>query len=95
MAEKENITNESNTKEPEKKSKKFRTRTIIVIIALIVFLLSLAISCRADYLELLEIGEEYVEVFTQNLKYRVFIAVINFLFIFIAISITNSLIKNI
>ena len=93
MAEKENITNESNTKEPEKKSKKFRTRTIIVIIALIVFLLSLAISCRADYLELLEIGEEYVEVFTQNLKYRVFIAVINFLFIFIAISITNSLIK--
>ncbi len=95
MAEPENDIEKNGTKEQvtQKTKKKFRTRTIIVIIALIVFLLSLCIRCRADYLELFEIGENYVEVFNQNLKYKVYIAVINFIFIFIATCITNSFIK--
>ncbi len=97
MAEPENNINieENENKEQVTKSekKKIRTRTIIVIIALALFLISLYISCRADYLELLEIGENYVEVFNQNFRYKLYIAIINFVFIFISICITNSLIK--
>lgn len=56
-------------------------------------MLSLFINCRAEYLELLEIGENYTEVFYQNIKYKIAIGITNFVFIFILICITNSFIK--
>ena len=58
-----------------------------------IFLLSLFINCRAEYLELLEIGENYTEVFYQNIKYKIIIGSANFVFIFSLVCITNSFIK--
>lgn len=97
MAEQENEKNQEQTneqlKETNKKEKKFKTRTILVVIAIVIFLLVLGINCRTNYLELLEIGENYTEVFSQNLRYRLAIGAVNFVFVFIAVCITNSLIK--
>ncbi len=89
MAEKEEIVE---IKE-EKKSKKFRRRTIVVLIAIAIFLLCLAIQYRANYLEILEIGEEYIDVYTENFKYKAWIGISNFVFIFIITYITTRLIK--
>lgn len=78
-------------KQPQKK--KMKTRTIFVLIVLGIFLIGSVIIYRADYLEILEIGEEYREVFVQNLKYKRNIAVLNFIFVFCLVCITNALIK--
>lgn len=79
-------------KEP-KKVNKIRGRTIFVLVVLAIFIISAVVICRADYLEILEIGEEYSEVFAQNMKYKRNIAVLNFIFVFCAAYITNLLIK--
>lgn len=42
---------------------------------------------------MLEIGENYTEVFYQNIKYKMAIGSVNFVFIFILVGITNSFIK--
>ncbi len=100
MSEPENVKEVKEAKEAkeekslkEQSKKKFKTRTIIVLIAIAVFILGLAINYRANYLSVLEIGEEYVEVFNQNVKYKSNIAIANFIFIFLAVYITNKLIK--
>ncbi len=91
MAEENN--NVEQAKRQAVTKKRFRTRTLMVLIALILFSLSFFINCRAEYLELLEIEESYTEVFYQNIKYKLFIGVANFVFIFITVYITNRLIK--
>jgi uncharacterized membrane protein (UPF0182 family) len=70
-----------------------KKRTIFVLIVLAIFIIGAVISFRADYLETLEIGEEYTEVFLQNIKYKIYIAVINFIAVFCIACVTNSLIK--
>lgn len=75
------------------KQKKVRTRTCIVLIILAVFILSSLITYRAEYLEALEIGEEYIQVFTQNIKYKINIGAINFIVVFLAVYIINKFIK--
>lgn len=92
MAEQENKVEQTNVKEQESK-KRFRTRTILVLIAVAVFLLIFLISCRADYLELLEIGENYTEVFYKNIKYKLLIGAASFIFVFTIVCITNKFIK--
>ncbi len=92
MAEQENNNVEQVKKQSDKK-KKFRKRTIIVLIAVLIFLVNIYISCRTEYIELLEIGEEYTKIFYQNLKYKLFIGVLNFIFIFLLVCITNGFIK--
>lgn len=77
----------------ETSRKKVKLRTIIVIAILVIFALGVVITYRAEYLETLEIGENYIEVFNKNLSYKVIIATVNFVVIFIAVMITNFLIK--
>lgn len=94
MSEKENV--EENKIEMENKiskQKKFKTRTIIVICTLVLFAISLFMGCRANYLEILEIGENYVDTFLQNIKYKILIGITNFIFMFVVAYITNKLIK--
>lgn len=88
----EDIKNEAqeNTK---KETKKIKTRTLLVIIVLAVFIIGSVIINRANYLETLEIGEEYGEVFLQNMKYKRNIAILNFMVVFCTVYITNGLIK--
>ncbi len=92
MAEEiENKTQENIKKEI--KTKKIKTRTLLVIIVLAVFIIGSAIINRANYLETLEIGEEYGEVFLQTMKYKRNIAILNFIVVFCTVYITNGLIK--
>ena len=73
--------------------KKNKKRVLIVLAFLLVFVLCSFISNRSGYLQTLEIGENYVEVFKTNITYKYAIMGINFLVWFIAIYITNKFIK--
>jgi len=76
---------------PKKKSK---IRAMLVILFLILFTLFTYISLRANYLEILEIGTEYENIFWQNIKSKYTIIGANFVVVFISIYITNKLIKS-
>lgn len=73
--------------------KKNKKRVIIVISFIILFAIYLAINIRGQYLQTLEIGQEYVSVFKQNLKYKVAIVVCNFTILYFATYITTRFIK--
>ena len=82
-----------NIDETKSKNTKFRRRTLLVLIVLAIFIICSFIIMRADYIETLEIGEEYAEVFMQNMKYKRNIAILNFIFVFGIAYITNGFIK--
>ena len=73
--------------------KKSKTRFILVSVFILLFLLINYISLKGDYLEFKELGENYLNVFLVNLKYKVIIFLIIFAFIYLLIYITNKLIK--
>lgn len=83
----------SQSENTNKKTKRIKTRTYIVLAVLAIFILGSLITYRADYIEAEEIGQEYVETFMQNVKYKTNIGIINFLVVFIAVYITNKFIK--
>lgn len=85
--------NKKEVVENTKKTKKIKTRVMLVLAVLVVFLISAYISYRGQYLETIEIGENFKDVFTQNLKYQYGIMGANFVILFIAIYFTNSRIK--
>lgn len=70
-----------------KHSKKIRTR-IVIIIALIAAIVSY-VMFRGNYLEMKELGENYLNVFWQNTIYFIVTFVLNFAFIFFAFYFTN------
>ena len=82
-------------KEDNKNSAKKRKKIklIIVLIATVVLGIYIYINYRAERIEILEIGENYIEVFNQNTKYLEIISLINFLIVFFTIYITNIIIK--
>lgn len=84
---------EVKVEENTNKKKNMKTRTIAVIVAIAIFLLGSFIVYRANYLETLEIGEGYEEVFNQNVRYKLSIGVINFICIYFLVCITNRMIK--
>lgn len=47
-----------------------RTRSLFVILFISIFLICMYVSIRGEYLEIVSIGEEYVDIFKQNLKQR-------------------------
>lgn len=75
------------------KQKKNSKRILIVIAFLAVFVLCSFISYRSEYLQILEIGENYTDVFTTNITYKYTIMAVNFIVWFLAIYVTNKLIK--
>ncbi len=88
MPEQENV--KTNETLPKKKTSK---RVIIVLIFLAVCLIATFISLRGSYLEIKEIGENYLEVFWTNLKYEYLTIFVNFVILFLAIYFTNKGIK--
>ncbi len=85
--------NDSQTKDISKNKKKLSIKVIIVIAVLIVFCLGTAISLRAEYLNTIEINENYKSVFFQKIqtKYTVFFVVA--ILIYMCIYILNKFIK--
>lgn len=72
---------------------KNKKRKIFVVILLIVFSLYLYVSLRGEYLHILGIGEEYIEIFKENLKQKAIVFICSFLIVYIATYITTIFIK--
>lgn len=68
-------------------------RWILVLIFLVIYAAISYISYRGLYLETLEIGEEYLTVFKQNMKYQYGSMLVIFLIVYFSIYITNIFIK--
>jgi len=76
------------------KLKKLKIIKIISVMSFIIlFALYLYISYRAEYLQILEIGEQYLSVFNTNNEYKIKMFLGSFVLLLIIISITNSSIK--
>ncbi len=73
----------------EKTDKKSKTRMLLVILFLVTVAIIGYIGLRGEYLELLEIGENYTSVFWQNLEYKSVTFGISFVILFITIYIAN------
>ena len=71
----------------------YKIRRNIVILFIVLFSLAVTILLRASYLEYLELGKKYLEVFKTNLIYQVSFISINFVFIYFIIYTTNRTIK--
>lgn len=73
--------------------KKSRKRMFLVLIFLFIYILYCYISLKGEYLAILEIGEQYTDVFNKNMSYKITCNIINFIFLFICIYITTNIIK--
>ena len=91
--EKEEIESEVIEKEKSPKKKKGKWKLILVLIVTIIFAIYSYVNYRAQFLEISEIGEEYLDVYNQNNTYLKYIALANFVVIFISVFITNIIIK--
>ena len=78
------------TERPKKKSK---IRMILVLAFIALFAIISYIQARGSYLEYLELGQNYVQVYCTNIIYRYAIMAINFVALFIIILMTNRGIK--
>ena len=70
-----------------------KIKVIAVIAFIILFAIIAYVSNRAEYLQILEIGEEYISVFEQRNEYKIRLFAFNFIFLFLVIYINNVLIK--
>ena len=75
----------------EKKKRKIR-KWIVLIFLLIAIAVSYIIY-RGNYLETLELGENYLSVFWKNVVYQISTFMINFIILFLLIYITNKRLK--
>ncbi len=73
--------------------KQRNTRRISVIIFLILFTIINYITLRGNYLEYKELGENYISVFSTNLKYEYSVIAINFIILYIIMYFTGRGIK--
>jgi len=72
---------------------KVNKKRIFVISFLALYALYLFIAIRIEYLQILNIGERFVPVFWQNMRYRITVTSINFVFIFLVVFVTTIFIK--
>lgn len=91
--EKEEIKSEVIEKEKNTKKKNGKWKIILVLIVTIILAIYSYVNYRAEFLEISEIGNEYVEIYNQNNTYLKIITLINFVVVFISIFITNIIIK--
>ncbi len=73
--------------------KKIRKRVIFVILFIIAFAIYSYINIRGEYLQILGIGEKYVEIFKHNLEQRIYVFAISFAIIYLLTYITTVFIK--
>ena len=76
------------------KQKKSKARMYIVLLFILLVAIVGYIIYRGEYLEILEIGENYLSIFWQNVNYTAIAFIINFIFLFCVIYINNTRIKN-
>ena len=74
-------------------NKKGKTRMYIVLLFILLVAIVVYIVYRGEYLEILEIGEEYLSIFWQNVNYTAITFGINFVLLFFIIYINNYRLK--
>ena len=79
---------------PNVEENKSKARMYIVILFILFVAIVGYIIYRGEYLEILEIGENYLSIFWQNVNYTAIAFIINFIFLFCVIYINNTRIKN-
>ncbi len=89
---KETINNSQNGNKLEQ-SKKRKLRKWIVLAFLVVAIIIGYVTYRGNYLETLELGEQYLSIFWQNLSYQIATFAINFVILYFLIYITNKRIQ--
>ena len=72
---------------------KVKKRVIFVTLFLIAFTIYLYIALRGSYLEMLGIGEQYVEIYKQNVIQKVRVFIISFIVVYIMTYVTTAVIK--
>ncbi len=78
---------------PKDKSKKIGKRKLIVLIALLIFVIVSYISIRAEYLNTIEIGQEYETIFVEKIKNKYMVLGVTVFIVYILSYITNKFIK--
>ena len=75
------------------KKTKNKKRVVLVIAFLVLLAIYAVINLRGEYLKTLQIGQEYIGIFEQNVKFRFGVMFINFAVLYIATYITTRFIK--
>ena len=83
-------TNQVEQSNPKNKSK---LRMIFVLLFITAFSLITYVVLKGSYLEYKELGEQYINVFWTNIKYKYGLMLVNFILIFMAMYFTNRGIK--
>lgn len=86
--------NEKNQENKKVLNKTNKRRNIIVFIVGLIAASIAYVLFRGSYLETLEIGENYIGVFWQNVQYLSITLIINFIIIYFMIYLSNRKIKN-
>ena len=88
-----NSKEQNQTKEHTDKMKKSKRRMYIVLLFILLVAIVGYVIYRGEYLEILEIGEEYISIFWQNVNYTAIAFGINFVLLFFIIYMNNNRIK--
>ncbi len=84
---------EETNKTKQTKKVNYKARVILVLVFIALVAVFMFVNLRGEYLNILEIGDNYTDVFMQNIKYKYTIMGVNFAFLFLAIYITTRFIK--
>ena len=87
----EEVENKNQVKEEKKTHSKLRRNLVLIVFA--IALIVIYIIQRGEYIEIKEIGENYISMFWQNFRFISITAVINFAIVFSLIYWTTSRIK--
>ena len=72
---------------------KLKKRQIFVTAFLLVFIIYVYISIRGSYLEMLGIGEKYVDIYVRNVRQKVEVFLVSFVIVYLLTYITTNFIK--
>ena len=84
---------DANKESVQKKKINYKKRVILVLIFIVLVSLFMFVKLRGEYLNILSIGENYIDVFTQTIKYQYMVFGINFAVLFFLIYFTTRFIK--
>jgi len=84
---------ENKSKTIDIKKEKNKTRSMLVCLFLLIFMVFSYIQLRGSFLEYKELGEKYLDVFYTNITYKYTIMGINFVLLYFIIYFTNRGIK--
>lgn len=81
-----------NKKTKEQKKKSSKTRKILVLLVLLAFVVITGITLRAEYLNYLDIGEEYISVLNQKIQNKYIVLGVAFILTYIFVYVLNKFI---